>query len=272
MKKTEGYNPRNFNLISVLLEILNTNDKNNAYFTIAEYMLEHFSDLSDTSIYKIAEKCFVSRSTIQRFIKYIGFDSFTSLKNKVFENQIHSQSYVIYAHKTDFKNYLKASIDKMMEDMDKALSHDDYKRLTRLLCAHSKVYIAMADNYISMGEEFQKEMLSQDKLIRLITNKTTDLESIKEIDRADLFMVISVTGNYAHANKKTINDIKAHKVLLTINRNQDLSKLFDEVIYLSTMTVDVDKITRGTQNAFTKYGVTYFLDQLFSAYADLYDQ
>lgn len=70
--------------------------------------------------------------------------------------------------------------------------------------------------------------------------------------------------------KKTINDIRAHKVLVSINRNEEIKKSFDEVIYLSSTIIDVDRITRGSQNAFTKYGVTYFFDELFATYADLY--
>lgn len=268
--KSANYNPRNFNLISILLELLNTNDKNNAYYTIAEYMLENFKDLHQISIYELADQCFVSRSTIQRFIKYIGFDSFTSLKAKVPENEIHAQSYVLYANKSNFKDYLKASIDEMMEDMNKTLDDETLKALARKIHDCDKVYITMADNYISMGEEFQKGMLSKDKLLRLITNKTIDLNSIKEIANDALFIMISVTGNYAHAIKKTINDIRAHKILISINRNEEIKKSFDEVIYLSSTIIDVDRITRGSQNAFTKYGVTYFFDELFATYADLY--
>ena len=64
-----------FNLLSSLLSILNTNDELDTDFVIAKYFLNNLNHLKDISIYKVADECFVSRSSVQRFIK-----------NKLFHN------------------------------------------------------------------------------------------------------------------------------------------------------------------------------------------
>ena len=89
----KGYGIVRFNLLTSLLSHLNRNDENDTDFVIARYFLTHLRQLKDISIYKIAEECFVSRSSIQRFIKNIGYDSYTQLKGSLDEVITHEDSF-----------------------------------------------------------------------------------------------------------------------------------------------------------------------------------
>ena len=75
-KEQPVYSITRFNLLTTLLAILNTNNTEDTNFHIAKYILEHFQNLDQLSIYTVADECFVSRSSVQRFIKTIGYDSF----------------------------------------------------------------------------------------------------------------------------------------------------------------------------------------------------
>ena len=80
MKKDNDYSIIRFNLLTSLLSILNKNDENDTDFIIARYFLDHLDEIKNTSIYTVAEECFLSRSSVQRFIKNIGYESYTQLK------------------------------------------------------------------------------------------------------------------------------------------------------------------------------------------------
>ena len=90
----KGYSIVRFNLLTSLLSLLNRNDENDTDFVIARYFLNHLRELKDTSIYKIADECYVSRSSVQRFIKNIGYDSFTSMKASIDEIIAHEDGFI----------------------------------------------------------------------------------------------------------------------------------------------------------------------------------
>ena len=66
------------------------------------------------SIYQVAEECYTSRSSVQRFIKSIGYETFTALKETTAEVYSHQASYHTYADHTDYPDYLMHSVTSMM--------------------------------------------------------------------------------------------------------------------------------------------------------------
>lgn len=53
-----------FNLMTSLLAVLNSNEDDDTNLVLARYLLEHFHELKNLSIYDVAEECYVSRSSI----------------------------------------------------------------------------------------------------------------------------------------------------------------------------------------------------------------
>ena len=117
----KGYSIVRFNLLTSLLSLLNRNDENDTDFVIARYFLNHLRELKDTSIYKIADECYVSRSSVQRFIKNIGYDSFTSMKASIDEIIAHEDGFIDYTDHTDYLQFISPSITEMMKDIGSIL-------------------------------------------------------------------------------------------------------------------------------------------------------
>ena len=72
-----------FNLIIILLSLINSevNESNN--YKIAKYILENITELENCSITELAKKCYVSNSSISRFCRDIGLNDYNDLKNQV---------------------------------------------------------------------------------------------------------------------------------------------------------------------------------------------
>ena len=72
-----------FNLMIILLAVINSeiNDSNN--YKIAKYIIENIDQLEDCSITELAKKCYVSNSSISRFCRDIGLRDYNELKNQV---------------------------------------------------------------------------------------------------------------------------------------------------------------------------------------------
>lgn len=86
------YNIGRFNLLTSLLAIINTNDENETDFLIAKFFIMNLNQLKKLSIYEIADACYVSRSSVQRFIKNIGYDSFNQLKSNLDLTILHKKA------------------------------------------------------------------------------------------------------------------------------------------------------------------------------------
>lgn len=72
-----------FNLIIILLSTINSEPKDSNNYKIAKYLIENMRDLEKCSITDLAEKCYVSNSSISRFCREIGLKDFSELKVQV---------------------------------------------------------------------------------------------------------------------------------------------------------------------------------------------
>jgi preprotein translocase subunit SecA len=69
-----------FNILTSLLSIMNQNDESNVDCVLAKYLLEHLDEIPRLSIYDLADACYVSRSSIHRFVRSCGYESFREFK------------------------------------------------------------------------------------------------------------------------------------------------------------------------------------------------
>ena len=136
-----------FNLLTTLLSILNKNDEDDTSFVIAKYILNNLKDIENRSIYKVAEDCYLSRSSVQRFIKEIGYDNYTQMKQSIAEVIQHEEALLDYTDHTDYSNYILDSINSMTDDIAETAKKNGFKNLlNRFIQAKSVVLLAAEDS------------------------------------------------------------------------------------------------------------------------------
>ena len=72
-------------LLNRLLIILNNGKESSTYYHIAYILLCNYDSIADMTISEVAELCFVSKSTISKFTRHIGFEDFLQLKTAATE-------------------------------------------------------------------------------------------------------------------------------------------------------------------------------------------
>lgn len=261
---------RNFSLINSLLVILNNHDENDTYFILAKYLLKHFDDLDELSIYDMADDCFVSRSSIHRFIKYIGFDNFTAMKHTFKETKIHYNAYISYATHTNFKKYVYESMNDMMKSINEMAELQDLLKLAKMIHDSNCVVIVISNTSSSSALEFQQGMIAIGKLVRIVTNSTPNLEILDSLTKNDLLITISVTGNYAIAIGDDVRKVNAYKCLITLNHSMQFEDYYNYIFYLSKKPHSSNHINHGLNNVYTRYGAGYFFDLLYNFYVEKY--
>ena len=271
--REKSFNSVRFNPMTSFLSILNSNDESDTNFILARYFLDHFQHIPQLSIYQVAEDCFTSRSSVQRFLKTIGYDTFTALKDSVEEVLSHQESYLTYADHTDFSNYLKGQVDQMMNDINTMAERQKLVRLAERIHDSETVFIVNAEDSSSSARIFQQQMLAMHKLVRLVTsNSSTNPEVLHTLSERDCMITCSASGNYALTINDEISDIRAYRALVTLNRTTLFANRYDYIFYLSETLQPSNRTLLKLRNVYTRYGMSYFFDLLFHFYFARYQE
>ena len=249
-----------FNLLSSLLSILNTNDELDTDFVIAKYFLNNLNHLKDTSIYKVADDCFVSRSSVQRFIKNIGYDSYTQLKKGIDVVISHESSFINYTDHASYREYLAQSINEMCQDIRETASLSGFNKLIDMFMKAKNVVIITAEDSSFPCKIFQQQLISIGKLIRITTNATTNKDLLRSLDENDLIIVSSITGNFAIAIDDEIRDLAAKKCLITLNRSGTFENTYQFIYYIGNKVQFSIFEHASIRNVYNNYGLSLFLD------------
>ena len=262
LNKTE-HNIFKFNLLSSLLFVLNHNDKDDTDFIIAWYLITHLRKIKDISIYKIAEECYVSRSSIQRFIKNIGYESYTQLKENADEVVTHEFGFIDYTDHAEYQQYLAKSITDMINDVIRATKSKRYQSLIDTFMNSENIVILTAEDSSHACRVFQQQALTVKKLVRIVTSASNTLSILESMQPDDLLIVCSVTGNFALAINSQIKEIKARKCLVTMNTTSQFEGVYDLIYYMSSLYRFNTHDFVSNRNVYNYYGLNLFFDLFY---------
>ena len=267
---SNGYNITRFNLLTSLLAILNKNDENDTAFIIANYILNNLKDMEKTSIYKVAEDCYVSRSSVQRFVKDIGYDNYTQMKQSLTEVIQHEEALLDYTDHTEYSDYIQENIHAMTADIAETAKSQGFRKLLSRFSKARSVVLLAAEDSAHACKLLQQQLLATGKLIRIITSASNNISLLDTLDRDDLLIVCSVTGNFALAIKNQLKDINATKCLITLNRTTSFLGTYSFIYYIGEKQKPSSHTIKMFKNVYTSYGLTFFFDLFYHDYYRLY--
>ena len=103
------------NLIYKLNRIVNENEIGSVEYELAKYFLENFKYVKQWNIYQIAEENHVSRASVRRFGKLLGYENFSDMKTHAQEfddGVLEFEQFYGYDH---FLDKLVMNITSLME-------------------------------------------------------------------------------------------------------------------------------------------------------------
>lgn len=214
-----------------LLSVLNEEDSSSTLYHIALVMLEMMNELSSLSINEIAERCSVSKSTISKFIRSIGYEEFSDFREAsvVEENKNHyafnfytnvmgyiaekgMDSYVLAVQRDIMETYQNMdwnSVDQLVKD----LYHYPHAASFGLLFSETA------------AQDLQTKLAYNHKFIVTSDNDLRQSEFIEQAGKDTLLVLFSDSGSYLDnyrkiedfTNKTALNRTRAKVVLITSN-------------------------------------------------------
>lgn len=216
-----------------IYELVNENYKqlNDNDLYIWEYISNHMKECSNLSIEELAKRCNVSRTTVLRFSKKLGLKGYSELKvilsmeKKVLPNPETRQDLIFDVYRS-YMDYLK-SVDftSVLDKVHKAKN----------LYVHSTGVVQD-----SVAEELKRSFLMVNKLFFNISSVSEKDAFLDIITPDDLVFIISYSGEsqsmIEFARQLKINNISI--VSITANKNNSLSHVADECLYVDAGNVD----------------------------------
>lgn len=255
----------NLGIRNSLFDILDKKNLGSIDYSIAYYLLKNFNRLGSISIYKMVEECNVSRSSINRFFKNIGYKNFlefkTSFKHKY---DVHITKLINRPYK-DYINILTVEILSMMEELKYRMDSQEVIKICEEIYNSEKVVFLSASSNAGIIRNFQQEFIYLDKIIYSISQSYANDKLMKSLTERDLLINFSITGVLAKANEESIKKLNCNKILITVNRDKNLISSYDNTYYLSSKNIDELDV-----NIYNRYALTYMLDILLNNYSYMY--
>jgi len=220
-------------LLNRLLIILNNGKENPTYYHIAGVLLCNFDSIRNMTISEVAELCFVSKSTISKFVRYIGFDDFLEMKlassyksNKYSNNLNYNDNILSYMEEHTKEEY----IDVMIEDLKLAKASIDMSKIDMLVDALIKYEKVAAFGLLyseTAAMDLQMKLAYNGKYIITYINDIEQNEFIKNADNDTLIIIFTNSGDYikkyqlvaaGNMDKNIFRQTKAKVVAITANK------------------------------------------------------
>lgn len=226
-------------ILRVLLDIMNKSDKYKTQFAIAEGMLKNFKNIPKLSIHQMAECCYVSSSSITRFVRANGFSSYSEFRkhcNNTLSIDIDYSKNVLNANKNDIKSIFKDYSKHIQENILYNLENIEYEKLNKISDWINKsndvVYLGFEFAMI-LGQHYQIKMAECNKYIKLPLKANEQLEVAKSLTKDSVAIIVSLEGGYFYRNENIIQNLKKNNVkiiAITMEHNSKFLRDFDEII------------------------------------------
>lgn len=170
---------------------------------IARVMLEHIHQLNDISIGSMAGLCSVSKSTISKFVKQLGFEDYKEFKAEAYSrgkrevyikdlNTINITDYIL-------QNGTEQYLDVLFSDIRDLFYKIDFKKIEQLVTMiHDYEEVAaFGEGYSETAAlNFQHKMSFYQKFIYTTTNDRKQVKYITQAKENTLLLIFSNSGRY----------------------------------------------------------------------------
>ena len=215
-------------------------------YHMANTILEHNKEVAEMSIAEVASLCSVSKSTLSKFVRMLGFEDYKDFKAEVLRHR-EKEIYIKGIDTINITDYIiKKGSDKYVEtlfrDIKETVDNFDDKKFDELIddLYEYKNIGTFGDFYSEAAAiNLQYKMSFYHKKLYTTTNDRKQAYFIENAKEDTLIIVFSNSGRYitnyynleGHPQKKCFNKTTAKVVLLTSNKEMEKDPRVDLCIY-----------------------------------------
>ncbi|GAB6099610.1 MurR/RpiR family transcriptional regulator [Halanaerocella petrolearia] len=240
-----------------LQEVINNNYNklNDSDLHILEYILNNKQECSDLGINDLAQKCNVSRTTIFRLAKKLGFKGYSEFKFHLkWEEKETDQG------ESDYITSLHKDIDKTI----KLSKEKNFTEICKLLYDAQRIFIySTGTAQTAVARELKRTFLVAYKHFHIIESYREFEVVLPSITKDDVVLFISLSGNTT-SFQSCINEISMKgipSISITSLSNNQLSHMTDHNLYVAASPV---KYNNSNIYPFSSFFI--LIERLFGEY------
>ena len=185
-------------LYLILLGIIQSEPNDSIDCQIANYLLEHIQDLNDVTANDLAQTCQVSKSSISRFTRRIGFNDFYELKHMLHHYQPNLSKFDFTSLSNDSNSMIQyiETVSQHIQNLTNNLDFKAIEEITDDIYHYPKVIIAGSLQANNICFNLQLNLFSSGKVTQAKVKYSELREIIDKSDSQTLIIVLSSTGKF----------------------------------------------------------------------------
>ncbi len=226
-------------VLSLLLRYVNNREKRDNNYHIAKAMLNHFDQIPVMTIYDLSELCFVSTAAISRFIRQLGFATFTVFKEACAEKIDITNDYSSKFNGAtpdaypDFVQQYTGNIQANVQLIADQLDFEQFQRINEYIHDAKDVGVFGLEFASFLAQHFQIKMAELNKYVRIGLTKEEQLAAAEEMAEGSTALIFSLEGGYFYYNEKVLAILKAKKIkviVFTLSKTAMIERTADEIV------------------------------------------
>lgn len=255
------------NLLASLLAVYNDFDEASPAWRVSAYLLRRFGELGTLSTREVMDACDVTRPELRQVAAALGLAEFSDVRQCRGEWGLFREYFLGFAATGGDASQFRAELDGLYDAVDTAMESPMAQALCSSIHDARKVVLLTTDASVAVLHEFQRAMVMEGQLIRLVGEADVDEGVLDDLDASDLLLVVSTSGGLVKRVLDTVSEVPAYRVLVSACDDDLVQTPFDDALLMGHAMAEGEPLHR----MFATYGVAYFFDRVLSAYAATYD-
>ena len=204
---------------------------------VATYMLEHLEEVQGMNITELANACHVSPSTISRFCKEIGFDSYAELREVLQTPEMFFERQTVAATSQERANITAEAIINSITMVKNSINLKKLQKLCSEIAHYKRVAAFGLLKAGAAAIDLQCDLLMQGKYIHTNISYPQQMEYILSTGADDLILIFSYTGSYFEYQERCDLDqmLKAPRIwMISGKRKKYPSYIKDTLLFTSS--------------------------------------
>ena len=252
-----------------LLNYVNTTPQHDSNFQIAVAMLRNYHKLGQMSAEQIADLCFVSKATISRFCRYLGFDSF-----REFHDYVKAPISMKSDYSRSFFDMLCADRwaamdryqEQLIENVRVTFARENVDKIPDMVrVLHESKRVAFFSHHFlwDIGRHMQSKLMMMGLYLEQYFDYGAQLECARSLQKQDTAVICTVGGSYPSRYANIWNALETGGSRLLVITQNRASPYWNSAAY-------VLNFGSSNQNDVGKYSALLAADLLVMHYLRQY--
>lgn len=160
---------------------------------ILGYVVKNMHLVKSMSIRELAKECFVSTTTLFRFVKKLGYDGYSEFIEAVKETEKESRKIHIPSIVHD-DNYRDSYLKNVVEAV-KIITDEKIEAFHKIMSRYPHIFILAEGLSREVAKYFSRLLISMGYNVEIPTEEYEYSSILRRIKRDDVLLVLSYTGN-----------------------------------------------------------------------------